>query len=78
MFSAIGHYAASYNLQEFHEKSIYNANDFLENIQRYTADIKIIHLQEVEIEQFRKAKNIDWLTTQKYPGIQKTHLWVKD
>ena len=29
----------------------------------YTDAIKIIHLQDVEIEQFRKEKNIDWLTT---------------
>ena len=44
----------------------------------YTDAIKIIHLQDVEIEQFRKANNIDWLTSPKYPGIQKTHLWLKE
>ena len=72
------HCATSHNLRESHEKSIQNTNDFLEHVQRYTDGIKIIHLQDVEIEQFRKAKDIDWLTTPKYPGIQKTHLWVKE
>ena len=68
------HYATLHNLRESHEKFIQNTNDFLEHVQRYTDTIKIIHLQDVEIEQFRKVKNIDWLTTLKYPGIQNTHL----
>ena len=74
----IKHYATSHNLREPHEKSIQNANDFVEHVQKYTDAIKIIHLQDVEVEEFRKIKNVDWLATPKYPGIQKTHLWIKE
>ena len=70
----IKHYATSHNLREPHEKSIQNANDFVEHVQKYTEAIKIIHLQDVEVEEFRKVKNVDWLAIRKYPGIQKTHL----
>ena len=73
----IKQYATSHNLQEPLEEAVENANDFAMHVQKYTDAIKIIHLQDVEIEQFRKAKDIDWLTTPKYSGIQKTHIWVK-
>ena len=65
----IKHYATSYNLREPLEEAVQNANDFAIHVQKYTYTIKIIHLQDAEIEQFRKEKNIDWLTTPKYPGI---------
>ena len=58
-------------------RSCSKRKDFAIHVQKYTDAIEIIHLQVVEIEQFRKEKNIDWLTTSKYPGIQKTHIWVK-
>ena len=73
----IKHYATSHNLREPLEEAVQNANDFAIHVQKYTDAIKIIHLQDAEIEQFRKEKNIDWLTTPKYPGIKKTHIWVK-
>ena len=74
----IKHYVTSYNLRESHEKPIQNANDFVEHVPKYTDAIKIIHLQDVEVEEFRKVKNVDWLAIPKYPGIKKTHLWIKD
>ena len=73
MGGLIKHYATSHNLREPHAQLIQNANDFVEHVQKYTDTIKIIHLQDVEVEEFRKVKNVDWLAT-KYPGIQKTHL----
>ena len=69
--------ATSHNLREPHEKSILNANDFVEHVQKYTDAIKIIHLQDVEVEEFRTVKNVDWLATPKYPGIQKTIYGLK-
>ena len=60
----------SHNFREPHEKSIQN----VEHVQKYIDVIKIIHLQDVEVEEFRKVKNVDWLATPKYPGIHKTHL----
>ena len=54
----IKHYATSHNLREPHEKSIQNADDFVEHVKKYTDAIKIIHLQDVEVEEFRKVKNI--------------------
>ena len=74
----IKHYATSHNLREPHEKTIQNANDFVEHVQKYTDAIKIIHLQDVKVEDFRKIKNVNWFATPKYPGIQKTHLWIKE
>ena len=65
------------SLREPLEEAVQNANDFAIHVQKYTDAIKIIHLQDVEIEQCRKEKNIHCLTTPKYPGIQKTHIWVK-
>ena len=73
MFSATGHgkgavdgmgeliklYPTSHKLREPHEKSIQNDNDFVEHLQKYTDAIKIIHLQDVEVEEFRKVKNVD-------------------
>ena len=50
----------------------------LQSVQKYTDAIKIIHLQDVEVEELRKVKNVDWLATPKYPGIQKPHLWLKE
>ena len=72
----IKHYATSYNLWEPLEESVQSVNDFAIQVQKYTDAIKIIHLQDVGIEQFRKSKNIDWLTTPNYPEIQKTLIWV--
>ena len=36
----IKHYATSHNLRKPHEKSIQNANDFVEHVQKYTDAIK--------------------------------------
>ena len=72
----IKHYDTSHNLLEPLEEAVQNANYFAIRVQKYTDAIKIIHFQDVEIEQFIKAK-IDWLTTPKYPGIKKIHIWVK-
>ena len=55
----IKHYATSHNLREPHQKSIQNANDFVEHVQKYTDAIKIIYLQDNEVEEFRKVKNVE-------------------
>ena len=73
----IKQYATLHNLREPLEEADKNANDFAIHVEKYTDAIKVIYLQDVEIEPFRKAKNIDWLTTPKYPGIQKTYIWIK-
>ena len=72
----IQHYATSHNLREPHEKSIQNSTDFVEDLQKYTDAIKIIHLQDGE--ESRKVKNDNGLVTFKYPEILKTHLWIKE
>ena len=52
----IKHYATSRNLREPHEKSIQNVNDFVEHVKKYANAIKIIRLQDVDVEEFRKVK----------------------
>ena len=49
----IKHYATSHNVREPLEEAVQNTNDFAIHVQKYTDAIKIIHLQDVEIEQFR-------------------------
>ena len=56
----------------------FNSNDIAEHVQKYTDAIKKIHLEDVEVEEFRKVRNVDWLTNPKYHGIKKTHYWIKE
>ena len=44
-----------YNLREPYKESIQNSNDFVEHVQKYTDAIKIIHLQDVDVNKFRKV-----------------------
>ena len=44
----------------------------------FHACVEKIPLQGVEVEEFRKVKNVDWLVTHKYHGIKKTHIWIKE
>ena len=44
----------------------------------YHACVEKIPLQDVEVEEFRKVKNFDWLVTHKDHGIKKTHIWIKE
>ena len=32
----------------------------------------------MQVEEFRKVKNVDWLVTHKDHGIKKTHIWIKE